>query len=175
MIWKIDWDRALAGGTLDGAILNIITDDLAINGCRPEFVEWRGRSYLATADYGDNGNALRLYDPSRLRVAGRTSAHGVLVHAWRAPAFVQSMCWVTEQPADAGELVLAQNTTAGRGHRLGRVSIQDDATLRTPLDLPGDDELEGVAVLPDGTVLTLSASHERNMRFWSIALPADDR
>ena len=67
-IYKLDWQRALQDGNLDGAVLAVIHDDAATNGCRPEFVALRGRRLLATADYGNVRPAVRLYDPERLPV-----------------------------------------------------------------------------------------------------------
>jgi hypothetical protein len=72
-IFRIDWARALANGTLDGAVLGTIADDLAVNGTRPEYVRVGARWLVATADYGALGNEVRLYDPERLKTAARTS------------------------------------------------------------------------------------------------------
>ena len=66
VIYRIDWERAWKDGNLDEAVLNVIDDDAAINGCRPEFVSVGGRSLLATADYGDIRPEIRLYDPEGL-------------------------------------------------------------------------------------------------------------
>ena len=79
-IYRIDWDRAWADGTLDHAVLDTINDDAAKNGCRPTLVETGGRTLLATADYGNISPELRLYDPEAMLKAGRTSAPGVIVH-----------------------------------------------------------------------------------------------
>ena len=54
-------------GSLDDWISNKVVDDLANNGTRPEFVRYNGRWLVATADYGDQGNQLRLYDPDKLK------------------------------------------------------------------------------------------------------------
>lgn len=78
-IYKLDWQKALEKGNLDSAVLAVIRDDAATNGCRPEFVTLKGRRLLATADYGDVRPAVRLYDPQRLVAAGRSSAPGT---AW---------------------------------------------------------------------------------------------
>lgn len=53
VIYRLDWEKAWINGDLDEAILNVIEDDAAINGCRPEFVKVAGRTLLATADYGE--------------------------------------------------------------------------------------------------------------------------
>ena len=43
VIYRLDWDRAWKDGNLDQAVLNVIEDDAAINGGRPEFVAVDGR------------------------------------------------------------------------------------------------------------------------------------
>jgi hypothetical protein len=45
---------------LDAAVLEVLQDAAAINGCRPEFVTTGGRRLLATADYGDIHPEIRL-------------------------------------------------------------------------------------------------------------------
>ena len=183
-IFKIDFDRALAGGTLDGAILNRIDDDAAVNGTRPEFVEHGGEWFIATADYGDIDNQLRLYDPEGLAAASATSEPGVLVQAMPTGAFVQSMRWL---PA-SGYLVLAQNQIAGLLYRLTFVPLaeareRDDARFPV-IDIDGpnnelDDELEGWAPLADarggrdGWFVMVSAMREDNVTFLRMRLPSD--
>ncbi len=53
VIYHLDWERALAEGNLNHAVLDVIDDDAAVNGSRPEFVKFQGREYIATADYGE--------------------------------------------------------------------------------------------------------------------------
>src|SRR5262249_36039395 len=91
VIYRLDWDRAWADGTLDHAVLDTIDDDAAINGCRPTFVQVGGRTLLATADYGDVRPELRLYDPDALLKAGRTSAPGVVVQRVLCGPFNQNL------------------------------------------------------------------------------------
>jgi hypothetical protein len=50
----------------------VIQDDAAVNGCRPEFVQLKGKVYLATVDYGDVRPEVRLYDPEKLLAARLT-------------------------------------------------------------------------------------------------------
>ncbi len=90
MIYRLDWARAWKDGDLDEAVLDIVEDDAAINGCRPEFVALGGRSLLATADYGDVRPEIRLYDPAALLAAGRSSAPGVVVSRVLCGPFNQS-------------------------------------------------------------------------------------
>ena len=61
VIYQLDWQKAWSKGDLDEAVLKVIEDDAAINGCRPEFVKLDGRPFLATADYGDLRPEIRLY------------------------------------------------------------------------------------------------------------------
>ncbi len=80
VIYRFDWEKAWKDGNLDRALLNVLEDDAAVNGCRPEFVNLNGRALLATADYGDIRPEIRLYDTDALLAAGRSSAPGVVAH-----------------------------------------------------------------------------------------------
>jgi hypothetical protein len=114
IIYRLDWQRAWADGTLEHAVRDVLDDDAAANGCRPEFVTVAGQDYLATADYGDVGPELRLYDPDKLLAAKRSNAPGVVVHRVRCGPFNQSLHW----DAAHGQLTCVQNVIAGRGWRL---------------------------------------------------------
>ena len=141
VLYKLDWDRLWEDGTLDDAILHTAIDDVATNGTRPEWVR-SGRGWaLATADYGAEGNALRLYDPRRLEKAARTSRRGVVIATLPAGEYVQTLEWL--DPTD--ELVLVQNTEEGRGSRLTTSTINGKAIeAAVPVDLPEvPGELEG--------------------------------
>ncbi|MCG6158601.1 hypothetical protein [Rubinisphaera margarita] len=169
-IFAIDWEQAKRDGNLDNAILNMVNDDLASNGTRPEFVEVGGRWLIATSDYGDTDNELRLYDPERLQVVSRASAPGVLVSSESCGAFVQSMEWVD----DWDQLALIQNQIAGLRYRLtfttwneaGELSYSQPCDLQRPVD-----ELEGWTYLDDGWCLYLSSSLKNNVTFGRIRLP----
>ena len=80
VIYRFDWDKAWRDGDLSRAVLDVVKDDAAVNGCRPEFVRLGGKDYLATADYGDVHPEVRLYDPEKMLAAGRTSAPGVTAY-----------------------------------------------------------------------------------------------
>jgi len=146
-IHHIDWDRFIKDGNLNNAVLNTTRDDLATNGTRPEFVRYDGRWLIATADYGDKDNKLRLYDPQKLAKARKTSEPGVLVAEFDCGPFVQSMHWID---ADS-TLVLAQNQTAGLKYRLTLLRFGDgDAPPNTErvIDLSyPTDELEGFGIV----------------------------
>lgn len=169
VIHHIDWDRALADGNLDHAVLNTAVDDLAVNGCRPEYVDIDGRRLIATADYGDTDNAVRLYDPAALAKAAKTSDDGVLVARRPCGAFVQSMEWID----DAETLVLARNQVAGLRYRLTFVRFDDGADFRdaATVDLNhADDELEGFVMLDADSCLMFNSSARRNVWFAEIDL-----
>lgn len=78
-IYAINWEGFLQSGTLDGNLLQEIEDDACIQGSRPEYVQYQGKWYVATADYGDKGNEVRLYDPQQLIKTSKTSDSGLLV------------------------------------------------------------------------------------------------
>lgn len=168
-IFMIDWNQALADGNLDHAVINIINDDLAANGCRPEFVPFEGRWLIATADYGNENNALRLYDPTALANASHTSEPAVLVDSLPCGRYVQTLHWCE----DLQSLVLIQNQIAGLRYRLtftpptsGTLSDLRDFT---PLDLPHPtDELEGFAWLGQGKCLFFSSSPRNNLHFGQL-------
>jgi hypothetical protein len=151
-IYKLDWKRALQDGNLDAAVLAVISDDAATNGCRPEYVTLKGHRLLATADYGDVRPAVRLYDPERLVAAGRSSAPGVCVTSIPAGPFNQNLWWDAN-----GQLTCVQNVVAGLGWRLDVFDLEKAITtgcqlpparIRTIVFQPHS-ELEGWVRLPD--------------------------
>jgi hypothetical protein len=148
VIYRLDWERAWKDGDLDEAVLDVVEDDAAINGCRPEFVAVGGRPLLATADYGDVRPEIRLYDPAALLAAGRSSAPGVVVHRVLCGPFNQNLHW----DAGSGHLTCVQNVVAGRGWRLDVLDLTRavaDGRVEGPrvrvhrLTFPPHDELEG--------------------------------
>jgi hypothetical protein len=148
IIYRLDWDRAWKEGNLDGAVLKVIDDDAAVNGCRPEFVAVAGRALLATADYGEIRPEIRLYDPQALIAAGRSSAPRVIVHRILAGPLTQNLHW----DAGSGVLTCVQNVIAGHGWRLDALDLAravEDGRADGPgvrlrrLTFPLHDELEG--------------------------------
>lgn len=175
-IFHIFWEGFTESGSLDTWIFNAAEDDLAVNGCRPEFVRFNGRWLIATADYGDKDNKLRLYDPEKLAKAEKTSDPGVLVAEFDCGPFVQSMHWIDSDST----LVLAQNQTAGLKYRLTLLRFakgEAPPVVERVIDLGyPEDELEGFAVLepptdgkPGWAVMT-SAMREGNVSIirWPI-------
>lgn len=169
-IYHLDWPRMLIERNLDHAVLNTIDDDLAVQGCRPEFVRRGDLWFLATADYGGVRNAVRIYDPAKLAVAGKTSELGVLVEQHPCGAFVQQLHWIDSRQT----LLVIENQIAGRRWRLVAADLWHSPDLRmiTPYDaLPYPNELEGCCLIdPDHCVLVTS-SRENNCTMARIVLP----
>lgn len=167
----IDWPQALMNGTLDGAVLATIADDLAVNGTRPEYVRVGDRWLVATADYGATSNEVRLYDPERLRTATRTSEPGVLAHRFRSSPYVQTLHWIDS----AGLLVLVQNRSYGQGWRLTVVDLARSLTAgqevaTQTIDLSPSDELEGFHLIAPGRGLFVTSSSASNVYFANVRL-----
>jgi hypothetical protein len=166
-IYRLDWARAWADGTLDHAVLDVIDDDVAVNGCRPVFTTVGGRTLLATADYGDVRPEIRLYDPAVLLAAGRSSAPGVVVHRVLAGAWNQNLHW----DGATGRLTCIQNVVEGRGWRLETIDLARavaDGRAWSPsgrvavATLPPHDELEGFLPLDSRRILLITSSRRDN-------------
>lgn len=157
-------------GSLDDWIMNKVVDDLSTNGTRPEFVRYNGRWLIATADHGDEGNQLRLYDPDKLKEVSKTSDNGVLVAAFDCGPFVKSMHWID----DTQTLVLAQNQEPGQGYRLTLMSFSDGEqppVVERVIDLGHPkDEFTGFGIIAPGWAVMSSASVENNVSIirWPI-------
>ncbi|HEV3437679.1 MAG TPA: hypothetical protein VG122_09990 [Gemmata sp.] len=168
VIYRFDWKHAWEDGNFDHAVLDIIDDDAAVNGCRPEFVTLEGKPYLATADYGDVHPEVRLYDPEKMLASKRTSAPGVVVHRILAGPFNQNLHW----DADKGQLTCVQNVIAGRGWRLDILDLAKAVTdgrasgpgvrVRMLTFMPHD-ELEGYRPLEGGRGLFVTSSQKNNV------------
>ena len=173
VIYHLDWERAWADKTLDRAVLAVINDDAAINGCRPVFVTVVGRTLLATADYGDVHPEIRLYDPEAMLKAGRTSAPGVLIHQVICGPFNQNLYW----DATSREMTCVQNVIEGRGWRLDVLDLDravadgrasgPGVRLRTHTFAPHD-ELEGYCPLDKDRALIVTSSRKDNIRLGVI-------
>jgi hypothetical protein len=168
VIYRLDWKRAWEDGNLDHAVLDVIADDAAVNGCRPEFVTLGGKPYLATADYGDVRPEVRLYDPEKMLASQRTSAPGVVAHRFLAGPFNQNLHW----DAGTGQLTCVQNVIAGRGWRLDVLDLAKavaDGRVGGPgvrvrmLTFPPHDELEGYRPLVGDRGLFVTSSRKDNV------------
>jgi hypothetical protein len=168
VIYRLDWQKAWQDGHLDRAVLDVLDDDAAVNGCRPEFVTVGGREYLATADYGDVRPELRLYDAEKLLKAKRSSAPGVVAHRVLCGPFNQNLHW----DAERGQLTCVQNVIAGRGWRLDVLDLAKAAAdgrasgpgvrVRT-LTFPPRDELEGYRPLGERRGLFVTSGRRDNL------------
>jgi hypothetical protein len=167
-IYQLDWERAWRDGTLDNAVLAVIHDDAAVNGCRPMFVRLDGRTLLATSDYGNVRPEIRLCDPERLLSAGRTSAPGVIVHRVLCGPWNQNMHWNDS----TGVLTLVQNVIEGRGWRLDRINLAKavaDGRVEGPsarvatVTFTPHDELEGYWPLDREREMLITSSPKDNL------------
>jgi hypothetical protein len=168
VIYRLDWKRAWEEGNLDRSVLDIIEDDAAVNGCRPEFVTLEGKPYLATADYGDVHPEVRLYDPEKMLACKRTSAPGVVAHRVLAGPFNQTLHW----DASTGQLTCVQNVIIGRGWRLDVLDLAKavaDGRANGPgvrvrmLTFLPHDELEGYRPLSSERGLFVTSSRKNNV------------
>lgn len=162
----LDWEKLLKQGTLDGAIKHEIADDTAVNGTRPEFVRLGSQWFIATSDYGNQGNQVRLYDPAKMTSAAKTSEAGVLAHKFPCGEWVQSLHWID----DEGWLVLVQNQIEGLKWRLTFVDLKrsvanNRAEVVEMVDFAPDDELEGFHMIGRKRGLLISSSRLRNLAF----------
>lgn len=156
----LDWGRALSDGNLDHALLHSLHDDLAVNGTRPEFVEYLGKPYVATSDYGSRGNAVRLYRPESLRDAEKTSDDGVLAYMWKCGPWVQNLHWSSH----TGLLFLVQNQIEGKRWQLTTLNLRlRNPAVRQVIRFDGhDDELEGFHMLGRGHAIFYTSSRQFN-------------
>jgi hypothetical protein len=148
LIYCVNWKGLQSTCTLDGNLLNTIEDDACIQGTRPEYVLYKNKWYVATADYGGVRNEVRLYDPVMLAGAKKTSERGVLVKKFTCSPWVQNLYWIK----DKGQLLLVQNQIEGRRWRFTYLDL--DASLASgkqevirEIDLDRADELEGFSFL----------------------------
>ena len=110
VIYCINWPGLLKTATLDGNIIQTIDDDACIQGTRPEYVRYKGNWFVATADYGNKQNEVRLYNPEALKNCTKTSAPGVLYKKFSCGPWVQNLFWVK----NSNILVLIQNQVEGK-------------------------------------------------------------
>ncbi|MGF7214897.1 hypothetical protein GGR92_001037 [Spirosoma lacussanchae] len=171
VIYSVNWAGLLKTGTLDGNLLNTIEDDACIQGTRPEYVQYQNRWYVATADYGNHANEVRLYDPARLATAKKTSEPGVVVKKFTCSPWVQNLHWIPSK----GVLVLIQNQIEGRRWRFTFLDLNKsietgrEHVLRT-IDLDKADELEGFALLNSPTTgLAVTSSRMNNAHFVDLS------
>jgi hypothetical protein len=171
VIYCVNWKGLQKTGTLDGNLLNTIEDDACVQGTRPEYVKYKGKNYVATADYGGKNNEVRLYDPALLAKAKKTSGRGVVYKKFTCSPWVQNLKWMPEK----GILVLIQNQIEGRRWRFTFVDLDKsiasgkEEVIRS-IDLDRADELEGFTFLKDDKKgIAVSSSRKNNVNTMSIA------
>lgn len=166
VIYCVDWKGLQRTGTLDGNLLNTIEDDACIQGTRPEYVQYKKKWYVATADYGNKANEVRLYDPAALKIAKKTSDKNVLYKKFTCPPWVQNLYWV----AGKGVLILIQNQIEGRKWRFTFLDMERSfdtgiASVIKEIDIDHNDELEGFTFLnnyKEGIAVTSSKKNNVN-------------
>lgn len=172
IIYNVNWEGLLKTGTLDGNLINTIDDDACIQGTRPEYVKYNNKWYVATADYGNHGNEVRLYDPVKLAACKKTSETGVVYKKFACSPWVQNLHWV----ANKGMLILIQNQIEGRRWRFTYVDLNksiDVGEMQVVKQIDIDkrtDELEGFAFL--GNIhkgIAVTSSRENNVNFTTTA------
>jgi hypothetical protein len=168
VIYCVDWNRLLKSGSLDGNLINTIEDDACIQGTRPEYVKYNNKWFVATADYGENGNEVRLYNPEKLKYASKTSEKGVLYKKFTCTPWVQNLHWV----ADKGMLVLIQNKVQGRQWRLTCVDLNKSietgkqVVISQTDDIDRADELEGFTFTQKHDQgIAVTSSRKNNVNF----------
>ena len=171
VIYLVNWAGLLRTGTLDENLLNTIEDDACIQGTRPEYVRYQDKWYIATADYGDKANEVRLYDPLVLAKAKKTSEPGVLVKKFSCSPWVQNLHWIPSK----GILVLIQNQIEGRKWRFSFLNLKKsiesgrEEVLKT-IDIDKADELEGFTLLGDlKSGLAVTSSRSNNVNFMRLS------
>jgi hypothetical protein len=170
VIYCINWEGLLKTGTLDGNLLNTIEDDACIQGTRPEYVQYNKKWYVATADYGDHGNEVRLYDPQLLSKVSKTSTKGVVYKSFKCTPWVQNLHWI----ADKGILVLIQNQIEGKKWRFTYVDLSKSIAsgkqeVIKEVDIDRADELEGFAFTGNvGSGIAVTSSKKENVNFMKI-------
>ncbi len=171
VIYWVNWEGLQKTKTLDGNLLNTIDDDTCIQGTRPEYVEYNNKWYVATADYGEKTNEVRLYDPKALSTCAKTSDKGVLVKKFTCTPWVQNLHWIPEQKL----LLLIQNQVEGRKWRFTYVDL--DKSVKSGkqevvkvIDInERADELEGFSFLKSAkTGIAVSSSRRNNVNFMNI-------
>jgi hypothetical protein len=171
VIYCVDWQGLQRTGTLDGNLINTIEDDTCIQGTRPEYVRYRNKWYIATADYGDKKNEVRLYDPTLLKNAKKTSEKGVLIRKFSCSPWVQNLKWVDEK----GILVLVQNQEEGRKWRFTFVDLEKSLVtgkekIIKVVDVVRADELEGFTFLNNLTKgVAVSSSRRDNVNLIDLS------
>lgn len=170
-IYCVDWKGLLKSRTLDGNLLNTIDDDVCIQGTRPEYVQYHGKWYVASADYGDHGNEVRLYDPEKLKNCKKTSEPGVLFKKFTCSPWVQNLHWVSDKKV----LMLIQNQIEGRKWRFTVLDLEKsldtgEMHVLASQDINSkQDELEGFAFTGNTSKgIAVTSARKLNVNYMAI-------
>jgi len=170
MIYAINWPGFLKSKTLDGNLLQTIEDDACIQGTRPEYVKHKGKWFMATADYGNKANEVRLYHADKLAKATKTSEAGLLYKKFSCSPWVQNLHFIE----DKGILVLVQNQIEGRRWRLTFLDLDKSVAsgreeVIKVIDTDKADELEGFTLTDNETKgIAVSSSRKNNVSLMDI-------
>ncbi len=172
IIYCINWAGLQRTGTLDGGnLLNVIEDDACIQGTRPEYVEYDHKWYVATADYGNRANEVRLYDPALLQHAKKTSEKGVVYKKFTCGPWVQNMQWIPGKNL----LLLIQNQVEGRKWQFTYVDLKKSLesgkaeVVKVVDNIDRGDELEGFSFLSSlSKGVAVTSSRKGNVNFIDI-------
>lgn len=171
VIYQVDWKGMQENRTLDGNLKQTIDDDTCVQGTRPEYVQYKNKWYVATADYGGKANEVRLYDPFALARAKKTSEKGVLIKKFSCSPWVQNLLWIPEKK----QLVLIQNQIEGRRWRFTYLDLEKsiesgkEEVVRVVDINERADELEGFTFLPSlQTGIGVSSSRRNNVNMINI-------
>ncbi len=164
VIYQVNWAGLLQTGTLEGNLIRTIEDDACIQGTRPEYVQYQGHWYVATADYGNKANEVRLYDPQALVKASKTSEPGILYKKFTCSPWVQNLHFIP----DKNILVLIQNQIEGRRWRLTFLDLnqsiaQGKEHVLKVIDFDKTDELEGFTLTRNGQGILVTSSKQENV------------
>ena len=171
VIYCIDWEGLQRTGKLDGNLINTIDDDACIQGARPEYVQYKKKWFVATSDYGDKANEVRLYDPSFLKKAKNTTEKGVVYKKFTCSPWVQNLHWMK----DKGILVLIQNQIEGRKWRFTYVDLEKSIAAGKQfvikvVDIDRADELEGFTFLNNYSQgIAVTSSRKSNVNRMAVS------
>ena len=163
-IFYINWEKLKRTKDLKKSLIREIDDDACIQGTRPEFIKYKGKDLIATADYGNKQNEVRLYDYKKMTETSKTSAPGVLVHKFICSPWVQNLKWVPEK----GVLILIQNQVEGRYWRFTFLDLEKsilagkEHVIQT-VDINKSSELEGFDLLDMNTGIATTSSKKNNV------------
>jgi len=172
VLYCVNWEGLKKTKTLDGNLINTIDDDICIQGTRPEYVQYQNKWYVATSDYGDKGNEVRLYDPVALKNARHTSDKEVLFKKFTCSPWVQNLYWMSKK----GILVLIQNQVEGKKWRFTYLDLNKSITtgkesIIEVVDINNrNDELEGFSFLNNkyNAGIAVTSSKQRNSNLITV-------